>query len=216
MRFNKAINSAAAVLLGMAYASLPACIGQSTVPQDHYYRLPDIVVAPDELAGIVAHTLSVAKPRSEGVYQERAILFSEADNLVELHPYHYQHWIKAPAVIIQDSLIEYLRQLGVAPQVQRFVPGKPTDVVINGTILKFERIIKTDGGSVIVALEFEVDLPNSRNRVLSKVFKSEVQFGNASMQASINAFAEALQTIYKVLSQDLRRVIENVPGRDVD
>jgi len=51
---------------------------------------------------------------------------------------------------------------------------------------------------------------------LSKVFKSEVQSGDASMQASINAFAEALQTVYKVLSQDLRRVIAKVPGRDVD
>ena len=84
---------------------LTSCVKQPPLPTDHYYRLP-------ALQGIntdqeIIDSISVINFQADGLYRERAILYSE--NKVEIKQYHYHHWVDSPNRLLQEYLAERLR-----------------------------------------------------------------------------------------------------------
>lgn len=198
------------LMIFSVFIATTSCLGQFSAPQNHYYRLPPLDMASKKTKESSIVTIAVAKPHAEGMYQNRSIVFSFADQNLELHRYHYQHWIKAPAYIIQDSLVEYLRYLDISRNVHRYQPGKSVEIKINVNIVQFEQLISEGNNSALVALEFVIDSDGWPTSSINKIFKSEVQAKGTSLYDTIVAFGQALNNIYSEFSQELYPIVKSI------
>jgi ABC-type uncharacterized transport system auxiliary subunit len=184
---------------------LSACLGQTAAPEDHYYRLPVPHGLTGNSAPISNGEITVGKFRAEGVYRERAILYSPSEQPLELMHYHYSHWILPPETLLQDHFIDYLRNGDYAPQVTRYEDKQNPLFIIHGNIIRFERVMSEHRAHAVVALEFKInrsDLPDWYN---TKVYRSTIEAADKSFNATIEAFGYALNEIYALLAQDLHQ-----------
>ena len=179
-----------------------ACSGPGPAPADHYYRLPPVSADADPVP-LTEEGIFVERFIADGIYRERSIIYSEDPKTIELNRYHYHHWIDTPSRLLRDYLIDYLRE--VFPQTQVvFIPDVPVQYSIYGHIRQFERRISRSGVSIAVALEFTVRTPASAYPVLIREYRRTEDLGDASMSASVNAFARLLVSIYEELVADIR------------
>ena len=79
---------------------LSGCMGQTTVPEDHYYRLPEI--APDNRINkpVIEGTLGVELFQLIGIPNTRSMLYVDPIHPNELKQYHYRHWVDSPQKLI--------------------------------------------------------------------------------------------------------------------
>ena len=108
---------------------LISCIKQAPLPTDHYYRLP-------VLQGIVPgkkiiNSISVITFQADGLYRERAILYSE--NEIEIKQYRYHHWVDSPRRLLQEYLAERLRLSNISKVVLTTFEGD-SNFIIKGKI----------------------------------------------------------------------------------
>ena len=98
---------------------LSGCFGGgSEVPQDNFYRLTDITSAKQLTSPF--EVVAVATLKSDALHRERAILYSDVKQPLNIKRYHYHHWTQVPNELVQDHLIEYLRKAEFAPRMVRY------------------------------------------------------------------------------------------------
>lgn len=191
-----------AQLVGLA--ALSGCSLSTTVPQDHYYRLPDPQPATVADAGLARDTLAVAPFHTTGLYQERSILYIDTQQPLEVNRYHYHHWIKSPVYLVQEHMLDYLRETGVAARVIRHEPGVDADSLINGTIKRFERHTGPDRDEVRVTLELSYTDPDSQGASPWTREYSVIQpTPGRTIQDVISAFGAALDEICNNFVRDI-------------
>jgi ABC-type uncharacterized transport system auxiliary subunit len=176
---------------------LAGCFGGGeVVPQDRFYHLADIsgdVMQVSKPFGVIA----VAPLKSNVLHHERTILYSLQSSPLMLNTYYYHQWDNVPGEMIQEHLIAYLRAVGFADTVVRYGEREQVDGQINGYIQRFERIVGNGLPKVVVRLElsFRTRTPGAQ-RSLTKVYSDEREAADNSMEATVAAFSQALQTIY--------------------
>lgn len=183
------------VLIGL----LAGCFGGGeVVPQDRYYHLADIsgdVAKVSKPFGVIA----VSPLQSDALHHERTILYSLQSAPLMLNTYYYHHWSNTPGQMIQEQLIAYLRAAGFAKNVIRYGERAHIDGQIGGYIKKFERIVGTGNPKVEVQVELRF-IPRASSvsaaHALTKVYSLEKTSMDNSMEATAEAFSQALQTIY--------------------
>ena len=99
--------------------------------------------------------------------------------------------------MIQEQLIAYLRAAGFANTVIRYGERTHIDGQISGYIQRFERIVGEGNPKVSVRLELNF-IPRSSavQHSLTKVYSIEQVASDNSMEATAEAFSQALQKIY--------------------
>ncbi len=176
---------------------LSACFGGGqAVPQDRFYHLADIssnVPKDPEPFGVIA----VSPMQSDALHRERMILYSLQSAPLMLNTYYYHQWSNVPGKMIQEHLIAYLRKVGFAKTVIRYGERAHIDGEVKGYIQRFERIIGKDNPRVIVRLELSfIPRTDDVKHGMTKVYTVEREATDNSMEATVVAFSEALQTIY--------------------
>jgi len=189
-------------MLVISMALIIGCAGRTTVPEDHFYQLPDLLAPKTFSSNQTKVIIGIDSLRSDGLHGERAILYIDADNPLELKRYHYYHWTDSPPRLVQLSLLNYLRKAGFADNVVRYDPGKQVDGTINGTLLHFERIIGAGGIKVDVALDLEYN-DKDQHKSWHKEYRVVVPVKDAALHTSIEAFGAALQQIFDAFATDL-------------
>lgn len=181
---------------------ISGCAGRGSVPEDHFYRLPDIRPTKTYDEHVFNASFGIAPLRAQGLTGDRAILYVDASRPFEIQRYYYHHWTDSPPALIQEHLLGYLRTSGIAAEVSRYEPGMQAGAIIDGTLLHFERVIGSDGISVEVALELDF---RNRDNVTSwhKEYHVTVPVKNASLHATIEGFGAALQRIFDAFTTDL-------------
>ena len=184
--------------------AITACgLGGGDLPDDHYYRLPDISVTKQAQA---AFDEIVIKPvKASGLYHDRAILYIEKEKPLELQRYHYYFWAETPANLLQNALYQGLLSSGVSGQVSRQLGEHRADYIIDSRIIRFERVI--DGSNVTVEVVVEIALRSGKNATQhwSRRYASTQQLQTTAMHDSAEAFARALQQIVETLIGDLNK-----------
>lgn len=176
---------------------LSACFGGSeAVPQDHYYHLADISSGLKQFNkpfGVIA----VSPLSSDALHHDRMILYSLQSAPLMLNTYYYHQWTNTPGRLIQEHLIDYLRQVNFAKVIVRYGERERIDGQISGYIQRFERIVGAGGPQVVVRLELSF-IPRAPGApaALTKVYTSERKAADDSMESTVAAFSIALQTIY--------------------
>ena len=78
--------------------AISGCQSLPAAPEHKYYRL----LTPTASTSAAQHVhlpgeLVVRSLRADGLYSERAIVFSDQPQQRQLQQYHYQHWLYPPA-----------------------------------------------------------------------------------------------------------------------
>lgn len=190
------------ILLISFLVILASCVKQPPLPTDHYYRLPVIQSANTDKE--IIESVSVIAFQADGLYRERAILYSE--NEVEIKQYHYHHWADSPNRLLQEHLAERLRSSGISKVVLTTFEGD-SSIIIKGKIKTLEQR-KTDGqNSAHVSIEFRVDETNDKQPILYKQYTQVINSQESSMTSIVNAFGDAVNNIYEMFYDDLKEVL---------
>lgn len=183
---------------------LAGCFGGGEViPQDQFYHLADIsgqIPKINKPLGVVA----VSPLQSDALHRERTILYAEQATPLQLNRYHYHHWTNMPGQLIQEHLITYLREVGIANDVIRYGEQSRIDAQISGYIHRFERILGEGNPKIAIRLElsFNPRTPG-RQMTVTRVYSLEQETADTSMHASVAAFSQGLQDIYSRFVADI-------------
>lgn len=193
------------MLLLILVNALQSCsLGGGPAPQDHFYRLPEVVLNSQVEGAAGVYKNIVVKPvKSSGLYHERAILFIESDKPLELQRYHYSFWATTPAELVHNALYQGLQSSGIAITVSRDISETRPDFIIDSRIVHFERFIDAQNVTVEVALEISVRSGNPGVPAEVKRYKASETVQAMDMHASAEAFGKALSKIVKQLVAEL-------------
>ena len=181
---------------------LNSCIKQAPLPTDHYYRLPTLQGISSDKE--IINSISVIIFQADGLYRERAILYSE--NEIEIKQYHYHHWVDSPRRILQEYLAERLRLSNISKVVLTTFEGDG-NLIIKGKIKAFEQKKLNNKNSAFVSIEFRVDRNNEKSPILYKQYTQVVDSDGSSMNSTINAFGVAVNSIYESFYNDLKETL---------
>ncbi len=180
---------------------LLAGCGQTRIPQDHYYRLS--LAAPARIAEpVLSGTLVVKRFDADGLLQGRSIIHSRATTPLEAEAYHYHHWTDIPPVMLQQQLVAYLRNAGIAGLVAGDDADIRPDYLVTGNIRRFERVVD---GSARGAIELELGLIRAASgRILfSHTYRREMRASGASVMETVVALNKGLTEIYAEFLHDI-------------
>ena len=178
---------------------LTSCVKQPPLPTDHYYRLPTLqgINADEE----IINSISVITFQADGLYRERAILYSE--NEIEIKQYHYHHWVDSLNRLLQEHLVERLRLSGMSKVVLTEFEGN-SSLIIKGKIKAFEQRKSGNKNSAFISIEFRADKNNEGQPILFKQYTQVVDSEESSMTSVVNAFGVAVNNIYESFYNDLK------------
>lgn len=187
-----------ALLLGTI--SLTSCgISGGTIPQDHFYRLPAV-----ETASHTPQNNIIIKPvRVDGLYYERAMLYVEQDQPLELKRYHYHYWVETPASLIHKYLNSYFLESGLMDEESKL---KTAHMILNPTLLNYERIVSEGKADAYVKLHFELQSNTDKDKFFTRTYEARVAASSMTMHDTVSAFGKALDEIAKALVIDLQSI----------
>lgn len=190
--------------LAAAALLLNGCVNQPAVPEDYFYRLPELQPGKPRDSTLFNGLLLVDEFQAEGVYRERPILYVDSKRPLEVLQYHYRHWIQTPSQLIQDNLVEYLRGANIATRVERYSSGKSGEMLIGGRLQKFEQRVQSNGATAVVAIEivFRRKTPQGTIKQIRN-YEDKVMAEGPTMHDSVVAFGKAMQHIYDRMLADL-------------
>ena len=181
---------------------LNACsLPSSQIPADHYYRLPSIKLESEVQP--VFKQLLIAPVQVSGLYHERAILYIEQAQPLEIKRYHYHYWVEPPAKLIRSYLATYLQQSSIAEQITTDAGFDKADVEVRSVLKSFERLVNDSGFEVVVKIQVTIEYADESWPVKIMDYPSRTAAASASMHDTAAAFGEALQEIARQLSQDI-------------
>ncbi|MDZ7752033.1 MAG: ABC-type transport auxiliary lipoprotein family protein [Gammaproteobacteria bacterium] len=189
------------LLLAVSVAVLAGCAA-APVPPERFFRLHDpaeVARAPATLAG----QLVVQAPRVEGLYNERAVIYSRGPDHRELRQYHYKYWVAPPAQLVQDYLVAYLRRGASASRVVREFGDGYTDHLVTGRLLGFERRVDDERRAVVVDMELAVTPPGKQRPAFIRRYNETTGVGGGTMADTVKAFERALHAIASDFAADL-------------
>lgn len=190
----------------LAMLFVAGCGSVPVVPEVRYYRLPPAAELPNAETKAFQQALVVEPLSADGIYNEQAILYAlKPDG--SLKPYHYQLWSDPPGRLLQRRLIAHLRSARMAPLVTDRLPASQPSLRLTGLVERFERvrISKSEGAErwqIYVALQFRLDRNDDRP-LLTQSYRAEVLAESASIEATVRAFARAIDECYAKLHADL-------------
>ena len=191
------------IILLSFFLVLTACSTQAPLPTDHYYRLPELRDIDSDQKRL--DSISVLNFKAVGLYQERAILYTE--DQIELKQYHYHHWTDSPTRLLQERLAERLRLSGNSNLVLNTFEGNSA-LIIKGQVKAFERVQQKGSESVYVKLLLQVDSNTKGAPILHKEYVQTVILPSNNITNTIRAFAEAVDLIFNDFYVDLSEIIK--------
>ncbi|MCB1877297.1 MAG: membrane integrity-associated transporter subunit PqiC [Chromatiales bacterium] len=167
-------------------------------PKDVFYRFSPPSPAPLDIAGDIAiRTLG-----AEGIYNERALLYSDDAEHRSVSQYSYRFWVKSPPRLMQDYLTDWLRSAATGAKVVGY-DGGDNAVVIGGQIRQFEIEQGKDSWRAVVAIDLEVRRVGSRAPALVKGYRWVVQTPAQDFLATVKGFQQATDGILEEFAADL-------------
>ena len=188
---------AAALLLG-------AC-SQPPVPKDSFYRLqtgaPQRQFAEPALPGVV----EVSRFTADGVINERALAYMESGGKLQQYSYHY--WAESPTQLVQDALVQALRESGAAMRAVTPAMRLRPHYLMQGKLHRFEQVIEGDSARVVAALEVSLTQARDGNLILLETYRVERPARDDSVGAAIDARRDAVGDLAARLLDDLAALL---------
>jgi ABC-type uncharacterized transport system auxiliary subunit len=200
-------------LLLLVTLLLTACGSIEPVPEDRFYRLAEIP-GPEPLAQpLLPGVLAVGMIETPGIYNERAILYSESGNPTELLRYHYHSWADSPPQLLQDQVALFLRGAAVAPTVVIDDGQAEWKYRLTGRLRRFEREMHGTGSSVAVAIEYRLQQRGGSRPLWIGDYAAQIPVSGERVNDAVRAFSAAVNQIDRELLADLKEHVSQ-PAAD--
>lgn len=187
--------------------TLNGCASQAPLPDDSYFRLDAATPASRVFAKPpINGLLMVEELQANALRGERALLYSEDPGHRQLQRDHYHYWVDPPPRLIQNHLVQRLRAVGLARLVLRYDIDIGADTIVSGRVERFEQLIDGEHARVIVALELQLRHPGETQPRLAANYTEEVSVTDASPDAAITGFEQALN---RIIDRFVGDIIEN-------
>ena len=131
---------------------LAGCFGSAPpLPRDHYYRLLVEAPAQTQNGAPLPGVLTVQLLQADGLLRERPLLYSESGKSHEVQQHDYHYWNDTPPRMLQDQMVTFLRQSGIAGVVVTPDMSTRPDYQVSGKARRLERLL--GGGPPRVVVE---------------------------------------------------------------
>jgi ABC-type uncharacterized transport system auxiliary subunit len=185
--------AAASLLLFLSACTQPA------LPEDHFYRLG---ASPAQgISGKLAGVIEVSRFIADGLAGRRPIVYTEGGDSREVQSYHYHFWSEPPPIMLQNTLVAYLR--ATMPGAQLVTPDMRVepDFIISGKIRRLEQVLGP-AGKIDLALELAVKRTRDDKMILLRPYAVTVATSNATVAEAVRRINQGLNAIYaKFLSE---------------
>ncbi len=186
-------------LFVMVSLLLTACFGSpSSVPEDRFYTLR---IAAAEKVTKKYKRIVINKVYAYGIYNDRALLYANADLPLQIKRYHYHHWAMSPTQLIQHALSDYLNQSQISKNIVVQAISSNADLRISAQLLAFERVIQSGKQSVRVELEFEVHWSNGAHRAFNYTKNTAVK--KNTLHGAVEAYGITINQIFREFLSEL-------------
>lgn len=162
---------------------LSACgFSAGTIPADHFYRLSEPVRVN------VTSDVVVKSVQADGIYNERAMLFVNKNQPLELARYSYHFWAQTPARLVQGYLQGCLNKSGEMSSLDK----NKQIVELNPVIESFERVLENGQAEASVKI-----------RVNQHVYEARLMADSMDMHATVVAYSQAMQQVCEAIARDI-------------
>lgn len=182
-------------------SALVAC-SPATVPDITYLRLPNAAPPQRVAKQLSMLPIEVETFRAEGLYAEQALIYATTPAAGALRAYHYQLWSDPPSRALQSRLTKRLRDAGIAPLVTDRLPANVSALRIQGRIVRYERIAHGAALGAVVGFEMRVE-QDSGEPLLEQSYTGEADAADDSIEATVQAFASAIDSAFAKFQSDL-------------
>lgn len=175
---------------------LAGCGGAQMVPEDQYYRIAAATPEQHFASPLLEGGLIVEAVEATAIYQDRAIVYREADAPLQLKRHHYQYWADSPAQLLQQYLLEYFSSADLAASVYAERYGVEARYRLRTRLKQFDQVYRPDGVGVQVAIRFELTDQTIGKRIAVQDTERTLTGRDApSMHATVELFQEALSQL---------------------
>ena len=181
------------------------CSGAPPVPTDHFYRLtlPDTDITQGQLTDEIIYVDSIL---AEGLYNERALIYTGKSGDNELQQYHYHFWVTSPPKLLALNLVKYLRTANVSPLLVTEA-GSGEQITISGKLLAFERIFTNDNSRANIVIEFTITREGTDVPLLIKEYRGSEPVSGDKVAAVVEAYNRGVFGIFNEFHTDLASVL---------
>jgi len=180
---------------------LISCGQAPPVPQDHFYRLTPSAAAVEKRR-LTEEPIYVSGFFAEGLYNDRALLFTTDTQGSEVQQHHYAFWYTSPPRLLRDYLVQYLRNADVSPLIMGDT-GTSEKLRISGRVIEFVRHQASSESTADVTLELRMETADHELPLLLRQYRASVDINGTEMSAVITAFNQAVDRIYGEFLVDL-------------
>lgn len=192
---------------------LGACATAPGLPETTYYRLPDAAPVTRLPAPLIELPITVEPFSADGLYSDRALIWSPDADGGRLRTYHYQLWIDPPVRLLQRRLLGSLRELGITRVVADRLPAQLDALNISGRIARLERLQTGDGWQVAVALVLRADPSGGGRPWVIGRYQRKLPVQGDTVADSVRTIGQALDQIQTEFFNDL---VERAAQPDTD
>lgn len=190
--------------IGLAVLTVTVLAGctQPPVPEDTFFRLTLDAPARQFEAPPLHGTVEVQRFSADGLIGERALVYDSDAGRQRLHQRHYHFWTDSPTRMLQELLVEYLREANLAPQVVTPEHRARSDYVVDGKIKRFEYVTASPGRATVV-LELSLRRLSDDELLILSTYQAEAGSGDDSAVGSVRALEQAVSGAYTRFLEDL-------------
>ena len=191
-------------IIAVVLISILSACATDPLPDYRYYR-PSTALQPQALAQPpLFAALEVEGFRADGVFGERPIVYSFAEEPQKLSQYHYQLWTDPPGAILQRRFIDVLSAMEVSTLVTARASPRAEPVKLSGVIERLERVRVAPGKwQVVVKLRIRVETHRGKEPLLERVYDRSLEVADDSLAASVERFGQAIDGIAENVVNDL-------------
>lgn len=204
--------------LATVIALITGCAGPSVVPEDNYYRLINIEPDTRHAGALLDGVVAVESLEADAVYNERAVLYSDIDQPLQLQRYHYHYWSDRPPRMLQRQLGIYLKDANLARQVvdSRGFDGD-VDFRVGGVIRQFEELKAGDEVRAKISLELQLTRESDGAVIFSEQFVHiSGPVKDDQVYIAVELFQDALSRIFDQFLAALDSALSSRAGLSLD
>jgi ABC-type uncharacterized transport system auxiliary subunit len=184
---------------------LAACGSSPPVPTDSFYRLT-LPLQGIEKHRITDGSIHIGNFIGEGLYNERAILYSDDEHGRKIIQHHYHFWLTSPPRMLREHMVTFLRESDSSPMVITD-SSRGDGLRISGKVLDFEKQTAGDAVTANVGLELRVDVAGEDLPRFIKQYRLKEPVSGTSMTDVVESFNNAVFKIYSEFAADIRTVL---------
>ena len=184
---------------------LTGCGDSPPVPTDYFYRLT-LPAEGVEKNHITSEVIYVGSFVAEGLYNERALLYTEDEHGRELQQHHYHFWVTSPPHMLRDYLVDFLRTADVAPTI--IAESNPDQgLEISGKVIEFEKQKGAGAWIANVGIELRLQATGEKLPRLVKQYHLQEPITSDAMTDTVAGFNTAVWKIYNEFLSEIRAVL---------